>query len=314
MIEFDNINMLWIMVVIPFVFLIHYFTLVHFKKKAFKFANFETLKRLSDQEKGISKNVTVLALRVLFLIVFAFALSGIGIEITQTGISDQIVFAIDVSGSMLANDVAPTRLEASKTVVKDFIENVSVNSKVGLVTFTSIVYLEQEMTDDVFKFKTSVDQVDVRKTTGTSLGNTISFSSSLFDSDDELKKSIVILTDGQENFMNEEELIDITEHVASRNIHVFVLGVGSDVGGAFAEDLLGKSVINEDSIEIIATTSQGKYIIAENRPDMMQALRTFFAETEFTRIYSISFWLYLICFVILMFEWYFINYFSRAFP
>jgi len=313
MISFDNLSMLFLFFIIPFIIAIHYFALVHFKKRFFKFANFDTLKRLSEKERGLSKNMGVLLIRVVFLAVFILALSGPGIEITQQGIPDQIVFAVDVSGSMFAEDILPTRLEASKDMVIDFMDNASLISKVGIVTFTSIVYLEQDMTDDYVAVRSAVERINVRKTTGTSLGNAISFSTGMFEDDDNIK-SLVIITDGQENFMNSEELIEITAHVTARDINIFILGVGSDVGGAFRNEAAGTSVLNEDSIKLIAEENDGAYAFAKSADEMAIELGKFFTETSVKRVFPIEFWLYVLAVILLIIEWYFVNYFSRAFP
>jgi len=313
MISFNNLSMLFLFFIIPFIIAIHYFALVHFKKRFFKFANFDTLKRLSEKERGLSKNMGVLLMRVLFLAVFIFALSGPGIEISQEGIPDQIVFAVDVSGSMFAEDIPPTRLEASKEMVIDFIDNASLISKVGIVTFTSIVYLEQDMTDDYVAVRSAVEQINVRVTTGTSLGNAISFASGMFDDDDNIK-SLVIITDGQENFMNAEELKEITEHVTAMDINIFILGVGSEVGGSFRNEAAGRSVLNEDSIKLIAEENGGSYAIAKSSEEMALELNKFFTETSVKRVFPLEFWLYVLAVILLIIEWYFVNYFSRAFP
>jgi len=313
MISFNNLNMLFLFFIIPFIVAIHYFALVHFKKRFFKFANFDTLKRLSEKERGVSKNMGVLLVRILFLTVFIFALSGPGVEISQEGIPDQIVFAVDVSGSMFAEDIVPTRLEASKDMVISFMDNASLISKVGVVTFTSIVYLEQDMTYDYLAVRSAVEKINVRKTTGTSLGNAISFSSGMFDKSDSAK-SLVIITDGQENFMNGEELTEITAHVSAMDINIFILGVGSDVGGTFRNEAAGTSVLNEDSIKLIAEVNEGAYSIAKSADEMEIELNKFFTETSVKHIYPIQFWLYVLAVILLIIEWYFVNYFSRAFP
>ena len=226
------------------------------------------------------------------------------------------MLALDVSGSMLASDVSPSRIDASKAALKDFIDNSTFNSEIALLSFTSIVYVKETFTDEKFDLINSVDELDIRKTTGTSYGNLMTFSTALFEEDESLAKtkSLVMITDGQENVMTADEISDVTQHLTDNNIKIFIVGVGSEDGGKILSDVTGSSVINEASIVDIVGINGGNYTLANSKDDITEGLNSFFENTKTPRIYDLSLVMYMLAVVVLIFEWYFSNYIFRIYP
>ena len=137
MIEFTNpYYLLTLIAVIPLIIFIHFFSLKHTRRKALKFANFEAMEKVTGTQI-LSKNLTMLYLRLFMVILFVLALSGV--QFTYYGsITDRThVLAIDSSTSMKATDIEPNRLEAAKIAASTFIDNLPQGSKAGIISFPS---------------------------------------------------------------------------------------------------------------------------------------------------------------------------------
>lgn len=314
MIVFENPNYLYLFLIIPLMIILHYFSLLTFKKRSFKFANFETIKRISGDKDIFSKNISQLLLRILFVTLLILGIAGVGYEVERQGISNEIIFALDTSGSMLATDLEPDRLEATKQSLEDFIANISVETPIGLVSFTSLAYIEQGLTLDRLALLDSLDDIEVRKTSGTSLGSAISISVAMFNPESERDKAIVIFTDGQENILSEEELLEIVGYATSSNVRIFVIGVGSVTGAPIRNNTVGNSVINEGTIKLIIDRNGGQSRIAQTKESITRSLREFFVLQLIERVVDVSVWMLVLAFIVLIFEWYFVNYVGKSFP
>ncbi len=319
MIIFERPEMLLILAGIPLVIIMHYLGLVSFKAKTFKFANFETIKRISKEKYVFSKNISQLIIRIIFIIVFVFGLAGAGYEYSTESYNDEIIFAIDNSGSMLADDIEPTRLDAAKDAVTRFIRNLSIQKKIGVVSFTSLVEKEQHPTIEKAKIIAAVEGIGVKRTKGTSIGIVINYVSALFSQSDgnshnESQKALVIITDGQENLLSKEELKLSVEAAAEEGISLYVIGVGSSEGGQMSNGTIGSFVLNEDNLRLLVEEGKAKYISAQSKESIIEGLGSLFEKADVQRTYDLPYILLLLSFIILIVEWFFSNYLSKAFP
>jgi Ca-activated chloride channel homolog len=309
MISFENPYMLFLLLLIPIIVLIHYVGLITIKKKAFKFANFETIMRISKDYHIISKNVTELLLKILFIIILVLAVAGLRVDVVKRGIPEEIIFAVDASGSMLADDVYPNRLEASKEALIDVIANNSFTSEVGVLSFTSQAYVEHQLSDDILSIIQSIKDISPKETKGTSFGAVLNVAAALFHST--RSRSLILITDGQENLLSSDELDEVLRYLKEGGITLYLVGVGTTEGAPIADKTEGSSILNEKTLDDM---TEDNYIIATDKEKIVSAINSFLITGKGPKEYDISFYLFMLSFIVMILEWCFANYLFKAFP
>lgn len=237
-----------------------------------RFADPELLRRLTgDIRRGrrILRSACLLAALILLILALAGPRWGSHYqEVSQKGVDIMIV--LDVSRSMLVEDVEPDRLERAKREISDFIRVVQ-GDRVGLVAFAGAAFTQCPLTLDygalnMFLTALSPDMVPVP---GTDLGAAIQTAMSSFDSTSETDKVILLITDGEDN---ERRGLDAAREAAKKGIKIFVFGIGDPSGGpipsadgkgGFKKDAEGQlilSKLDEQGLKEIASTTGGTYV------------------------------------------------------
>lgn len=215
----------------------------------------------------------LLMLAVGFLIV-ALARPQVGSKLTQVkrkGI--ELFIALDVSNSMLAQDVQPSRLERAKQAVARLADKLS-NDRIGLLVFAGSPYIQVPVTTDYVSIKQFLDGIHpgMVPVQGTAIGAAIRLAASSFDPQSGLKKAIAIITDGENH---EDDAVEAAREAAEKGIVVFVIGVGTPSGAPiplpggdqqnFLKDQSGQVVVtrlDEALLNQIAAAGNGTYIRA----------------------------------------------------
>jgi len=218
--------------------------------------------------------------RVIKNVLLVLAVAGIGValarpqwgvrEITSQNFSEDIVFAIDCSRSMLAADVSPNRLERAKLAVQDFVRR-HTNGRVGLVAFAGQAFLQCPLTFDHGAFEDALLALDEKTIVvpGTDVGRALDESFQAMEKMDR-KKVIVLITDGEDL---EKGGVKIAKTLAETNVVVFTIGVGTEAGAEikvtneqgqqeFVRDSKGEVVrsrLDETTLRAIAQTTKGSY-------------------------------------------------------
>lgn len=190
-------------------------------------------------------------------------------EVTQKGVD--IIVCIDVSASMMVEDIKPNRLERAKREVMDLIRVIK-GDRVGLVAFAGMAFLQCPLTLDYNALVMFLDQLssDLIPVYGTDLGNAIDTAHASFDAKSATDKVILLITDGEDN---EGKGLLAARKAADAGIHIFVFGIGDPSGGpvprmgkgGFEKDndgLLVLSKLDEQTLKAIARTSEGVYVRA----------------------------------------------------
>ena len=218
MLRFANIEMLWCLIAIP-VFVIVYIVYSYIKKRQIKkLGDPELINQLmpdASRSRSIWKFSLVLLALALLIVASARPQYGQGeITIERNGI--EVMIAMDISNSMLAEDVSPNRLERSKRLVDKLVEEME-DDKVGLVVFAGEAFTQLPITSDYTSAKMFLNSIspDLIRTQGTALGAAIDKSMQSFgDSTSVAGKAIILITDG-ENHGNYYSVPEIKKYLAS---------------------------------------------------------------------------------------------------
>jgi Ca-activated chloride channel family protein len=242
------------------------------KKKAMdRFADPELIARLTGEERKSGRFFKgVFLLSALGLMLFALAGPRWGShyqEVSQKGVD--IMILVDVSPSMLVEDVKPNRLERARREILDFLKVVQ-GDRLGLAAFSGAAFVQCPLILDYAALEMFLSQLqpDLIPVPGTDLGAAIETGSSAIDLKSETDRVILLITDGEDN---EARGLEAARTAAEKGVKIFVFGIGEPSGGpipagpgkgGFKKDKEGKlilSKLDEESLRQIAFTTGGTY-------------------------------------------------------
>lgn len=280
MIRLENPQFLYLWILIPLFYLLHYFYIKSKKKKLKQFAEEKTQQTIIP-ELSIGKQYlkfTLWNLALFFLIIaLANPQKGTSIEKKERTGTDLMV-CLDVSNSMLAEDLKPNRISRAKQSLTQLINQLE-GDRIGIVVFagTSIVHLP--ITSDYTAAKTFIEVIDTKliETQGTAIAESLEKAYSAFENQDETKRSrsIILISDGEDN---EEGVLEATKEIAKEGVVVNTIGLGQTEGtpipiyakngrSEYKRDGNGNIVLtklNETLLKDIAKEGHGVYIRANN--------------------------------------------------
>lgn len=281
MLRFEYPEYLWLLVIIPMMALI---SLVMWRRQKKRY------RRLGDREllhmimPGISRyrpSVKFwLMMCALALIVLLLARPQMGTKIShekRNGI--EIIIAMDISNSMKAEDVVPSRLQKSKLMVENLIDNFS-NDKIGLIVFAGDAFVQLPITSDYVSAKMFLQNIEpsLIASQGTDIAQALNLASNSF-TQSKVGKAVVVITDGEDH---EGGAIEAAEEAHKKGMNVFILGVGDPKGapipdgqGGYMTDNSGNTVmsaLNEQMCQEIAQAGKGNYIHVDNTSEAQQLL------------------------------------------
>lgn len=322
MFRFEHYEYLWaITLLVPITGLYLYY-LWWRKSSLKKFGRTELVQQLTP---GLTRwanpvKFVLVALAYAF-IVLGFANPQIGTKqekVKRQGID--VVVALDVSNSMLSEDVKPNRLLRAKNFISNFLNELH-NDRMGLVVFAGKAYLQMPLTVDYGAAKMYLKTINTNMvpTQGTNIGEAIDLARQSLQSDekDNKSKALIIITDGEDN---EGGVEDAIEEAKKEGIKVFTLGIGTDngapipVGNDYKRDESGNIVLtkmNEQMLRDIATKGNGKYLrLGSGKEEVNAILKELgristkqFEELVFTDFDDQFQWCLGIALVLLLIEW-----------
>ena len=193
----------------------------------------------------------------------------------------ETVVALDISNSMLAQDVAPNRLEKSKKLISRLVETFN-NDKVALIVFAGEAFTQLPITSDYVSAKMFLESISpsLIATQGTDIGGAINLAMKSFTAKSDVGRAIVLITDGENH---EGGAVEAAQEAAKKGVHVFVLGVGSPDGAPipvqgtneFRRDKDGNVIVtrlNEQMCKEIAQAGKGMYVRVDNTNSAERAL------------------------------------------
>ena len=283
MFRFEDPIYLWLLVLIPILALVRFVTYRNQKKRLRKFGDLKLLKGLMPDVSHFRPRVKFWLLLAAFaLLVVMLARPQMGTKISQekrTGI--ETIIALDISNSMLAEDIVPSRLDRSKMMVENLVDHFT-NDKIGLIVFAGDAFVQLPITSDYVSAKMFLSSIDpsMMATQGTDIATAINMSVSSFTQEEGIGKAIIVITDGEDH---EGGALEAAEEAKKKGMSVYVLGVGSTQGapipirgtGDYMKDNTGNTVmsaLNEEMCRQVAQAGGGVYIHVENNSAAQQQL------------------------------------------
>jgi|TARA_X000000368_G_scaffold120131_1_gene94109 Ca-activated chloride channel family protein len=252
------------------------------------FSNNKLLDQISPNRSNFKLNLKlVLELFVILFLCIALANPKIGTElksINREGVD--IVFAIDVSKSMLAEDVAPNRLTRSKRIISEIINSLS-SDRVGIVAYAAQAIPQVPLTTDFASVKNflQIIDTDMLSSQGTSIDSALNLSVNFFDQNSDTNRVLILISDGEDHDDIPDSIIKL---ISENNINLITIGIGQEAGttipikidgtvDSYKKDINGDVVItkrNSDFLLKIASSSKGEYIDGNSTEDALELVKT----------------------------------------
>ncbi len=273
MFRFANPEYFYFLLLLPLMLLLYVLVKRNYNKRIELFGNIDTLSQLMPEaswSKILYKFIFIFCAFVFFVLALARPQLGSKLrEVKQNGI--EIMFVVDVSNSMLADDFQPSRLERTKNAINTLLDKFS-NDRVGLVVFAGKAFVQLPITSDFIAAKRFVDYISpsMINAQGTSINSALELAYRSFSSESSGSRAVILISDGENH---DENPLPIVEKMAEDGIIVSTIGIGTPSGVALKiegkpiTDENGNIVVtklNEEILKQIAITSGGTYIKASN--------------------------------------------------
>ena len=273
MFRFANPHLLWLLALVP-VMIIAFAILLRLRRRSLlRFGNIETVKSLlRDVSSWRIYTKFTLILLAYTAMVFAVARPQFGAKLREEKVQGiEMMFVVDVSNSMLAEDLTPNRLDRTRYAIDKLLQQME-QDRVGVVVFAGEAKVQLPITTDYrmarsFTKRLSPSLVEVQ---GTDLSDAIELASLSFSQREGSGRVMILVTDGE---AHDSDALLVAERAAQRGIRIFAIGVGSpegepiQIGGEFIKDEKGEMVVsrlNEELLQQIAQKGNGAYIRATN--------------------------------------------------
>jgi Ca-activated chloride channel family protein len=275
MFRFQHIEYLWLLWLIPGIIALYIAYLQWRKARLRKLGDPALTKHLlAGRINGRTTTKFALVSLALFCAIFGFANLQMGAQTEKAerkGID--VMFALDVSKSMLAKDAQPDRLSKAKHLINRMMDKMS-NDRIGLVVFAGKAYLQVPLTIDYSAAKMLLETVkpDLIPTQGTVLSEAIDLASASFSQKEKKYKAIVLISDGEDH---DEKALDAAKKAAEQGAVIYTIGIGSPQGATIIDPETGEqkldengnpviTKLNEDELRSLAQASGGSYALLAN--------------------------------------------------
>jgi Ca-activated chloride channel family protein len=300
MFRFEHTDFLWALLLIPALTAVFIWMMIWKKRALQRFGEWTLVQRLLP---GLSRSRLITKF-VLLMIAYGFLIIGIAnpqigsklVEGERKGID--IMIALDVSNSMLAEDIKPSRLEMSKQAISKLVDNLG-NDRIGIVIFAGNAYMQLPITTDYSAAKMFLTNIDTKivPTQGTAIGEAIEMSEEAFD-DETHSRAIIVISDGENH---EDDALDAAKKASEKGIIVYTVGMGLPEGAPIPEynkynqmigykkDRDGSTVVtklNEPMLQQIASAGKGVYVRANNSQSGLKTILEEINKLEKTKFES----------------------------
>ncbi|NAS31116.1 VWA domain-containing protein [Flavobacteriaceae bacterium R38] len=282
------------LIIIPIMILLFLILQIWKRKTQQKFGDKRLLKKLSPANSTFKS--------ILKLIVISLAFASLAIALVNPKIGTKletvkregvdIVFAVDVSKSMLAEDIAPNRLEKSKRLVSEIVNELG-SDRIGIIAYAGQAFPQLPITTDYAAAKMFLQSMntDMLSSQGTAIDDAINLAKTYYNDEEQTNRVLFIVSDGEDHSQGS---IDAVEDALQEGIRIFTIGVGTEKGSpipikvnnivdSYKKDSNGQVVItklNEQVLKDIADEGEGAYISGKNTEEVVEFVRETLAQMD----------------------------------
>lgn len=283
MFRFAHPEYLYLLLILPVLFLFYIYIAKARKRAIKKYGSPELLSSLmpeaSPKRRQLKYFILFVAITVVIFIIAGPQFGSKLETVKRQGI--EVMICLDVSNSMLAQDITPNRLEKAKQMLSRLTDDLN-NDKIGLIVFAGDAFTQIPITSDYISAKMFLSSINpsMVSTQGTAIGSAINLAMRSFTPDENSSKTIVLITDGENH---EGNAVQAAAGAAEKGVKVNIVGIGSTKGtpiplgnNDYMKDNAGNVVItqlNEAMCQEIAQAGQGLYVRADNTNSALKALQ-----------------------------------------
>ena len=283
MFRFESPQYLYLISLLVLLAAIHYYALYRRKVNLRRYGDIDLVKRLFIDVSGTRPEVKFwLAQAALLCFIIALARPQYGTKTeTRERQGIEAIIALDVSNSMLAEDVKPNRLQKAKMMVSNMVDKMK-DDKVGLIVFAGQAFTQLPITSDYVSAKMFLETISpsMINVQGTDVAEAIRLASKSFTQQEDVTRAVFIITDGEDN---EEQGIEAAKEAAKQGLRIYVLGIGDPAGAPVPvegtnqyiidqEGNIVMSKLNEEMCREIARAGNGSYIYVDNSSSAQKKL------------------------------------------
>ena len=283
MFRFEEPSYLYLLFLVPLLVVFYLYSNYKRRKEIREFGDPALMKQLmpgvSKYRPDVKFSLLVLAI-ALFSVLLARPQFGSKLEtVKRKGV--EVIIALDISNSMLAQDIQPSRLEKAKRLMSRLVDGME-NDKIGVIVFAGDAYTQLPITSDYISAKMFLETITPELITkqGTAIGAAINLAARSFTPQEGVGKAIIVITDGENH---EGDALEASKAAAAKGIQVNVLGIGMPEGAPipisgtndFRRDREGNVVVtrlNETMCQEIARDGKGIYVRVDNTNSAQKAI------------------------------------------
>jgi Ca-activated chloride channel homolog len=285
MFRFEDPTYLYLLIILPFIVLFYLYSNLKRRKAIKKFGDPELMAQLMPDVSKYRPDIKfwlVFSALALTIVLMARPQFGSKTEkVKRSGV--EVIIALDISNSMLAQDIVPSRLEKAKMLVSKMVDELD-QDKVGMIVFAGDAYTQLPITSDYISAKMFLETItpELISRQGTAIGSAIDLAAHSFTQQKGVGRAIVVITDGENH---EDGAVEAAKAAKEKGILVHVLGVGSPGGSPipiagtsnFRKDRQGNVIVtrlNEQMCKEIAAAGKGIYAHVDNTNSAQKALNS----------------------------------------
>ncbi len=287
MIQFEEKTYFYLLALVPIMVLAFLWLQIWKRRTQKRFAGAKLLKRLAPDHSNFKSGLKlIVVLMGLSLLILGLVNPKIGTKletVKREGVD--IVFALDVSKSMLAEDIAPNRLDKGKRIISEVIGQLA-SDRIGIIAYAGAAYPQLPITTDYGAAKMFLQgmNTDMLSSQGTAIDAAIDLANTFYDESQQTNRVLFIVSDGEDH--SESATENAVERATENGIRIFTIGVGSQKGGpipikrrgvveSLKRDMQGEVVITRmdpDKLSAIASNGNGEYIDGSNTDQAVEAV------------------------------------------
>lgn len=266
---------LWLLLLVPLFFAVQVLVNKFRQRRIRRFGNEALVNALMPSYAGAKVWLRLSLFSVAFcFLVLALSRPQRGVRLKEQQMSGaEVVIALDVSNSMLAEDYSPNRLNRAKLAIAQVSEKLE-GDRIGLVVFAGDAYVQIPLTSDYISAKMFLNSISTNSVPvqGTAIGTAIDMSVRCFSDKSDQSRAVIVITDGENH---EDDPVDAAKRAVENGVRVYTIGVGSKDGtfiplpeGGYITDDQGNNVVtrlDDATLKDIAEAGNGIYVQSTNR-------------------------------------------------